>query len=164
MYSIAFPRPTDVVRGLALAALPVVLLLAPLIAHADEATTVGKADVNWGPNASGWNVTVVYDSGFNLDYPGSLPTDNVYYANQTIAENSTDTGIRGRHSILGGPADMNIHYNADSDADSLVWIDISATSDGVVNATCRGSGYLRCVVVTEQADQPVILHVVNGEA
>jgi hypothetical protein len=181
------PRRAPVPRRhrLALAVVPALLLLAPALAHADQA---GDADppagqcqaaeqgcdaaaqpaghllgVDWGPNHDGWNVTVINDAGLGLSLLRPDPTDNVYYAPPYIGPGGTTTGIRGRQSLFGGPANMNFVYNGGEAAVGEVLTRITSDFSGNVTATCRagypGWGYLACEVVTAEANKPIVVRV-----
>ena len=114
-------------------------------AAAQAATSTGAATaVDWGPNHDGWHVHVNNATRYVALYiPEAL--DNVYRAPKQIPPFTKTTDIRGRASIFGGPADMNVVYKLSGSQDSAggtVHMTVFIRSDafGKVSAWCLVQG------------------------
>jgi hypothetical protein len=90
-------------------------------------------DVDWGPNASGWNVTIKNETNIDWTHVDQLPTDNVYYAPDSIPAQTNTDGIRGRQSIEGGPANMQVNYCDDPREGYVLVLWITSDNDGNVS-------------------------------
>jgi hypothetical protein len=108
--------------------------------------------VDWGPNANGWNLTIVNNTPWDFSLRTPFVTDNVYYAPAHIPQNAADT-ILGRASVFGGPANMNVNYDASR---MPVFVHIQSNFSGDVEASCATySTWLRCDVESAVSNQPV---------
>jgi hypothetical protein len=115
--------------------------------------------VDWGPNSTGWNVTIINDSSRSWAYSSSA-VNNVSYAPPNIPSGTTDTGIRGKESLFGGPANMDIRYTwggfGPTDPYQYFHIYIRSTSGGDVSVSCDSwPEPEKCVMARPFPNQPV---------
>jgi len=114
-------------------------------AAAQASTQVGAAPAApasfWGPNANGWHLHIINDTRYVLQYDAGIG-NNVSYSPKQIPAGARETGIRGKASVFGGPANMDAFYTLIGSAtggDRLavrVNPTIRATFGGQVTATC----------------------------
>jgi hypothetical protein len=129
-----------------------------------------RVGTDWGPNADGWNVTIINDTddmlairpvwhvaitNHTLAHRPVLRTDNVSYAPAKIGPHSRATGIRGTASWSGGPANMSVGYYGLGTSD-IIRISISANDDGDVEANCHHDGHT-CDVTQAVSNEPIVV-------
>jgi hypothetical protein len=138
-----------------------------------DAAPAGPASI-WGPNANGWHLHIINDTRYRLEYNAGIG-NNVYYSPKEIPAGARETGIRGRASIVGGPANMDAFYTLIGSATSpdglavRVNPTIKATFDGRVTATCPIARIFipfphpvpgfHCTVITAVRNLPVTVRI-----
>lgn len=139
-----------VAAGLALASLGGVDASGP---EADRSIT---ATSQYGVNEFGWQLIVVNDSPQPVTTSwGAL--SNIDFANPRIEAYSVDEATRGRESIFGGPANMDIQYSSFYGTVKLTvttnWASTSA------NVGCNASGSFKCEVLSTALDKPLAIRL-----
>ncbi len=133
--------------------------------------------VDWGVNRDGWQLTITNGRSDFLLRGIQEPFDNIASAPNGIAPGS-EAVIRGTRSIFGGPANMNIRYQAyryvagRRENVGGLWVRISSDygSGGCppiircepnlkLTVTCDQSGEVRCMVVQAVLNKPVLVRV-----
>lgn len=152
--------PVAVVMAVTLGAAPAIASNAE---SADTVVTSGWWD--YGVNQNGWNITIVNDSSQKLTYEGfGQPLNNVSYANDSIAAHTTDEDTRGKKSVLGGPANMDMKYSTGGHVGAFdLWVKSELAIDGSINVTASCIDYpatgLTCTVLRKEATKAIVFRV-----